>query len=128
MQKIVQRLNRKVLENIFNFMATILSITRITIIKDIIQLKIYQTFVWLHLTTIREHKKCMNVRTHDFRFNFSGRNFVRKADVRIPADTTPKPSDFSVGLLDEFQKHVRGTTLSLASRLAMTKGQPRPNC
>ena len=25
-------------------------------------------------------------------------------------------------------KHVRGTTLSLASRLAMTKHQPRPNC
>ena len=25
-------------------------------------------------------------------------------------------------------QHVRGTTLSLASRLAMTQGQPRPNC
>ena len=25
-------------------------------------------------------------------------------------------------------KHVRGTTPSLASRLAMTQGQPRPNC
>ena len=27
-----------------------------------------------------------------------------------------------------FFKHVRGTTPSLASRLAMTQGQPRPNC
>ena len=25
-------------------------------------------------------------------------------------------------------QHVRGTTPSLASRLAMTQGQPRPNC
>ena len=42
-------------------------------------------------------------------------------------------SDFLFFLLpnalsSEIRKHVRGTTLSLASRLAMTKGQPRPNC
>ena len=30
--------------------------------------------------------------------------------------------------IDIFTKHVRGTTPSLDSRLAMTKSQPRPNC
>ena len=37
-------------------------------------------------------------------------------------DSLHKSEDFG------HPKHVRGTTPSLASRLAMTQGQPRPNC